>query len=66
MSSVDIVYFSLVLCAFIGFAAALAYFSHKDLKFRLARQRAEDNASKQAAKPAKPTVSVVTRVPEHA
>ena len=66
MSSVDIVYLSLVLCAFIGFAAALAYFSHKDLKFRLARQRAEDNASKQAAKPAKPTVSVAARVPEHA
>ena len=66
MSSVDIVYLTLVLCAFIGFAAALAYFSHKDLKFRLARQRAEDNASKQAAKPAKPTVSVAARVPEHA
>jgi hypothetical protein len=66
MSWVDIVYLTLVLCAFIGFAAALAYFSHKDLKFRLARQRAEDDASKQAVKPAKPTVSVAARVPEHA
>jgi hypothetical protein len=66
MSSVDIIYLTLVLCAFIGFAAALAYFSHTDLKFRLARQRAEDNASKQAAKLAKPTVSVAASVPEHA
>jgi hypothetical protein len=66
MSSVDFFYLALVLCAFIGFAAALAYFSHRDLKFRLARQRAEDNASKQTPKPAKPTVSVAARVPEHA
>jgi hypothetical protein len=66
MSSVDIVYLTVVLCAFIGFAAALAYFSHQDLKFRLARQRVEDNAPKQAPKPAKPQVSVAARVPEHA
>ena len=66
MSSVDIVYLSLVLCAFAGFAIALAYFSHADLKFRRARQRAEEDAAKQAAKPAKPKVSVAARVPEHA
>jgi hypothetical protein len=66
MSSVDIFYLALVICAISGFAGALAYFSHQDLKFRLACQRAEDTASKQAAKPAKPTVSVTARVPEHA
>jgi hypothetical protein len=66
MSSVDIFYLTLVICAISGFAVALAYFSHQDLKFRLARQRAEDGASKQEAKPAKPKVSVVARVLEHA
>jgi hypothetical protein len=66
MSWVDIFFLTLVVCAFTGFAVALAYFSHQDLKFRLARQRAEDDASKRAAKPAKPKVSVVARVPEHA
>jgi hypothetical protein len=66
MSLVDIVYLTLVICAISGFAIALAYFSHHDLKFRRARQRAEDTASKQAAKPARPTVSVTARVPEHA
>jgi hypothetical protein len=65
MSSVDIFYLTLVICAISGFAVALAYFSHQDLKFRLARQRAEDDAAKPAPKPAKPKVSVVARVPEH-
>lgn len=65
MSWVDIFYLTLVLCAFTGFAMALAYFAEQDLKFRTARQRAED-ASKQAAKPAKPKVSEVVRIPEHA
>jgi hypothetical protein len=45
MSSVDIFYLVLVLCAFAGFAITLAYFSEQDLKFRTARQRAEDQAS---------------------
>jgi len=66
MSSVDIFYLALVLCAFIGFAVALAHFSHQDLKFRAARQRAEQEASKPAAKPAKPTAPVAARVLEHA
>jgi hypothetical protein len=66
MSSVDIFYLTLVLCAFAGFAIALAYFSHADLKYRLARQRAEQDPSKQAAKQAKPKVSAAARVPEHA
>jgi hypothetical protein len=66
MSSVDIFYLTLVICAISGFALALAYFSHQDLKFRQARQRAAEDAAKQAAKPAKPKVSVVTRVLEHA
>ncbi len=29
MSSVDIAYLALVLVAFVGFAAALAYYSHR-------------------------------------
>lgn len=66
MSWVDIFYLTLVLFAFAGFAIALAYFSHQDLKFRTARQRAEEDASKQAVKQAKPKVSVVARIPEHA
>jgi hypothetical protein len=66
MSSVDIFYLTLVVCAISGFALALAYFSHQDLKFRRARQRAAEDASKQAAKTAKPKVAVVARVLEHA
>jgi hypothetical protein len=42
MSSAEIFYLVLVLFAFAGFAIALAYFSEQDLKFRTARQRAED------------------------
>jgi hypothetical protein len=66
MSSVDIFYLTLVICAISGFAVALAYFSQQDLKFRRARQQAEDHAAKQAVKLAKPKVSVVARIPEHA
>jgi hypothetical protein len=40
MSWVDIFYLTLVLCAFTGFAIALAYFSEQNRKFRAARQRA--------------------------
>ncbi len=66
MSSVDIFYLTLVLCAFAGFAVALAYFSQQDLKFRTARQRAEEEAAKQAAKQVKPRAPAVERIPEHA
>jgi hypothetical protein len=66
MSWVDIFYLTLVLCAFTAFAIALAYYAEQDLKFRAARQRAEEDASKPAAKQAKPDVLVVVRVPEHA
>jgi hypothetical protein len=66
MSSVDIFYLILVLCAFTGFAIALAYFSEQDLRFRTARQRAEEEASRQAAKHVKPKPAVVERVLEHA
>jgi len=66
MSSVDIFYLVLVLCAFTGFAIALAYFSDQDLKFRTARQRAEDQASKPAMKPATPKAAPVERIREHA
>ena len=66
MSSVDIFYLALVVCAFTGFALALAYFSHQDLKVRTARQRAEEDASKQAAKQPKPKTPVVERTLEHA
>ena len=66
MSWVDIFYLALVLCAFTGFAIALAYFSEQNRKFRAARQRAELETSKQAVKQVKPKVSVVERIPEHA
>jgi len=66
MSSADIFYVALVLFAFSGFAIALAYFSHQDHKFRAARQRVEQDASKPAAKPAQPKAPAVARVPEHA
>ena len=66
MSLVDIFYLTLVLCAFTGFAIALAYFSEQNLRFRVARQRAEEEAAKQAPKHVKPKASVVERIPEHA
>ena len=66
MSSVDIFYLALVVFAISGFALALAHFSHQDLKFRTARQRAEEDASKQAAKQPKPKTPVVERTLEHA
>jgi hypothetical protein len=66
MSWVDIFYLTLVIAAIAGFAIALAYFSQQDLRFRAARQRAEEEASKQAAKQVKPKPSVVERIPEHA
>ena len=66
MSSVDIFYLALVVCAFTGFGIALAYFSQQDLKFRTARQRAEQEAPKPAAKQVKPKAPVVERTLEPA
>jgi hypothetical protein len=37
MSGIDIFYLSLVLVAFTGYAAALAYFVHADARFRAER-----------------------------
>jgi hypothetical protein len=62
MSSVDIFYLALVACAFTGFGIALAYFSQQDLRFRTARQRAEEDAAKQVT----PKAPVVERTLEHA
>jgi hypothetical protein len=56
----------LVVCAFTGFGIALAYFSQQDLKFRTARQRAEQEAPKPAAKQVKPKAPAVERTLEHA
>lgn len=66
MSSVDIFYLILVLCACTGFAIALAHFSEQDLRFRTARKRAEEEASRQAAKHVKTKPPVAERVLEHA
>ena len=46
MSGIDIFYLSLVLVAFTGYAAALAYFVHADARFR-----AERGSEPHAARP---------------
>jgi hypothetical protein len=66
MSSVDIFYLVLVISAIAGFAISLGYFSEQDLKFRTARQRAADQASKHAVKQPKPKMAQVERTFEHA
>jgi hypothetical protein len=46
MSGIDIFYLSLVVVAFTGYAAALAYFIHADGKFRAARDAAQGRAAR--------------------
>jgi hypothetical protein len=65
MSWVDIFYLTLVLCALAGFAIALAYYSHQDLRYRTERQRA-DEAAKPAPKELKPKAPATVKILEHA
>lgn len=61
MSAIDIFYISLVLVAFLGFAAALAYFSQRD---RLPKGGVAEAAPKQA--PAKESAAKPGKAHEHA
>jgi hypothetical protein len=63
MSSVDIFYLSLVLVAFSGFAAALAYFSQRD---RLTKRPPAETSPQQAPVPAKESAARAGKVHEHA
>ncbi len=63
MSAIDIFYLSLVLVAFSGFAATLAYFSQRD---RLINKRPAETPSQQTPAPAKERASRAGKVHEHA
>jgi hypothetical protein len=62
MSAIDIFYISLVLVAFSGFAATLAYFSQRD---RLPKRRPAETPHKKAPAPAE-SAARTGKVHEHA